>query len=70
MKEKRSRKQLREKSASQNPNKGVLCPKIDTAKKEGDRPAKIQGFEKARNFRELSPSYMSGAKIAISRLPL
>lgn len=46
MKEKRKRKQLRQKSTSQNPNKGVLRPKIDIAKK-GDSPAKIQGLEKA-----------------------
>ena len=33
MKEKRSRKQLSQRSASQNPNKGILRPKIDTAKR-------------------------------------
>ena len=33
MKEKRSRKQLRQRSTSQNPNKGVLRPKTDTSKR-------------------------------------
>jgi len=33
MKEKRSRKQLSQRSASQNPNKGILRPKTDTAKR-------------------------------------
>ena len=33
MKEKRSRKQLRQRSTSQNPNTGVLRPKTDTTKR-------------------------------------
>ena len=33
MKEKRNRKQRRQRSASGNPNKGVLRPETDTAKR-------------------------------------
>ncbi len=43
---KRSRKQLRQKSTSQNPGKRILRPEIDTVKK-GDCPAKLQSLEKA-----------------------
>jgi hypothetical protein len=41
MKEKRSRKQLSQRNASQNPNKGILRPKIDAVerrKQSGKNP--------------------------------
>jgi hypothetical protein len=50
MKEKRSRKELSQKSVPKNPNKGVLCPKIDTAERRR-QSGKNPRLGKSLNFK-------------------
>ena len=57
---KRSRKQLSQRRASQNPNKGILRPKIDTAKRR-KQSGKNPGPGKSLNFYQTVFSYLSGA---------
>ncbi|NBI57381.1 hypothetical protein D3Z53_04690 [Lachnospiraceae bacterium] len=61
MKEIRSRKQLSQKSASQNPNKRILCSKIDTAKRR-KQSGKNPGPGKSLNFYRTASGYLLSDK--------
>jgi hypothetical protein len=60
IKEKRSRKPFIQRSASQNPNKGILRPKIDVAERR-KQSGKNPGHGKSLNYYRTVFSYLSGA---------
>lgn len=70
MKEKRSRKELSQKSVPKNPNKGVLCPKIDTAERRR-QSGKNPRLGKSLNFKgTVSFLHIRGIKRYFPTAPL